>query len=165
MSGRSANLALPLHVTAKADYALRALLEVAAAGGRRLKGEEIATAQSIPLKFLLNIMIELRHAGLIRSRRGADGGFVLARPPGEISVGEVVRAAEGPVATVDGVVPPNLAYRGSAEGLRNVWLAVQARLDQILDGTSLADVLAGRSVAGVELDNDVTEDLELIASG
>jgi Rrf2 family protein len=168
MSARSASLALPLHVTAKADYALRALLEVAAAGGRRVKGEEIATAQGIPLKFLLNIMIELRHAGLVGSRRGADGGFVLARPADEISVGEVVRAAEGPVATVDGVLPTNLAYRGPAEGLRDVWLAVQSGLDRVLDGTTLADVLAARSDGVEEADevlDGVPEDLELIASG
>jgi Rrf2 family protein len=165
---RSATLSVPLHITAKADYALRAVLEVAAAGGRRVKGEEIATAQAIPLKFLLNIMIELRHAGLVGSRRGADGGFVLARPAAEISVGDVVRAAEGPVATVDGVLPSSLAYRGTAEGLRDVWLAVQSGLEQVLDGTSLADVLAGRSAvtgeAGDAVDG-VPEDLELIASG
>jgi Rrf2 family protein len=164
---RSAALSVPLHVTAKADYALRAVLEVGAAGGRRVKGEEIATAQGIPLKFLLNIMIELRHAGIVSSRRGAEGGFVLARPAADITVGEVVRAVEGPVATVDGLPPANLAYRGSAEGLGAVWLAVQSRLDQVLDGTTLADVLASRLDGGVEeerLPVAPPEDLELLAA-
>jgi Rrf2 family protein len=154
---------VPLHVTAKADYALRAVLEIAAAG-RRVKGEQIATAQSIPLKYLLNIMIELRHAGLVNSRRGADGGFLLARAATAITVGDVLRAVEGPVTTVDGLPPAGLDYRGPAEGLRGVWLAVQSRLDQILDGTTLDDVLAGRSDEAEGLLDGVPEDLELIAT-
>src|SRR3954463_6918512 len=94
-----------VRVSAKADYAVRAALELAAAGDGPLKGERIAEAQGIPLKFLENILIELRHDGLVRSQRGPDGGYWLARPAGEIAVADVIRAVEGPLASVRGEAP------------------------------------------------------------
>src|SRR5881227_2988556 len=111
-----------MRVSAKADYALRAVIEVAGAGDGPVKGERIAQAQEIPLKFLENILAELRHAGLVRSQRGVEGGYWLARPPGEISVADVIRAVEGPIANVRGVGPQEVEHAGSAEPLRDVWI-------------------------------------------
>ncbi|MET1009624.1 MAG: Rrf2 family transcriptional regulator, partial [Gaiellaceae bacterium] len=99
-----------MRVSAKVDYALRAALELAAAGEGPTKGERIAQAQDIPLKFLENILLELRHGGLVQSQRGADGGYWLARPPEEIKLADVIRAVEGPLANVRGARPETVAY-------------------------------------------------------
>jgi Rrf2 family protein len=134
-----------VRVTAKADYAVRAALELAAAEeGKPLKGEHIADAQHIPLKFLENILIELRHAGIVRSQRGPEGGYWLDRPAGDIKLGDVIRAVEGPLASVRGEPAEDLHYSGSAEGLQDVWVALRANLRGVLDRLSLADVVAGR---------------------
>ena len=133
-----------MKVSAKSDYAVRALLELAQAGEGPVKGERLAQAQEIPLKFLENILIDLRHAGVVRSQRGADGGYWLARSPGEISVGEVIRAVDGPLASVRGEAPEDLSYDGAAEHLQEVWIAVRASLRSVLDELTLADVAAGR---------------------
>ena len=133
-----------MRVSAKADYAIRACVELAAA--RRsgpVKGERIAQAQEIPLKFLENILGDLRQAGLVRSQRGAEGGYWLARPAAEITLAEVIRAVEGPLANVRGVRPEGVEYAGSAEPLREVWIAVRASLRSILEEVSLADVASG----------------------
>ena len=106
-----------MRVSAKADYALRAVIELAAAADRPVKGERIAQAQEIPLKFLENILGDLRHAGVVRSQRGAEGGYWLARPPDEISVAEVVRAVEGPIANVRGFGSETVEYAGFASPL------------------------------------------------
>jgi len=132
-----------MRVSAKADYAVRAALELAAGDGP-VKGERIAEAQSIPLKFLENILVDLRHAGLVRSQRGPEGGYWLERPPEEISLAEVIRAAEGPLASVRGEAPEEVGYEGAAESLRTVWVAVRASLRSVLDELTLADVVAGR---------------------
>jgi Rrf2 family protein len=132
-----------MRVSAKADYALRATIELAAAGDGPVKGERIAQAQEIPLKFLENILGDLRHAGIVRSQRGADGGYWLARPAQEISVADVVRAVEGPIANVRGVGPEAVEYAGSAERLREVWIAVRANLRAVLEHVTLADVANG----------------------
>ena len=94
-----------MRVSAKADYAVRAMVELAAAGDGPVKGERLAQAQEIPLNFLENIMTDLRNAGLARSRRGADGGYGLGRPPEEITLADVIRAVDGPLAAVRGVRP------------------------------------------------------------
>jgi Rrf2 family protein len=133
-----------VRVTAKVDYAVRAAVELAAAGDGPVKGERIAEAQRIPLKFLENILLELKHAGLVQSQRGAEGGYWLARPPAEIPLAEVIRAVEGPIANVRGERPEQVEYAGAAEQLREVWIAVRANLRAVLERVTVADVAAGR---------------------
>ena len=133
-----------MRISAKTDYALRAALELARAGGNGpLKAERISAAQDIPVRFLENILGELRHAGLVESRRGADGGYMLARPPAAIALADVVRAVDGPLANVGGRRPDALEYPTGAEALRDIWVAVRAGLREVLEGTTLADVAAG----------------------
>ena len=139
-----------MRVSAKADYALRAAIELAAAGDGPVKGERIAQAQEIPLKFLENILLELRHAGIVRSQRGAEGGYWLARPAEEISLAEVVRAVEGPIANVRGIGPQDVEYAGAAGSLREVWIAVRASLRSVLEETTLADLARGELPPAVE---------------
>jgi Rrf2 family protein len=133
-----------VRVTAKVDYAVRALLELAAANDGPVKGERIAQAQEIPLKFLENILIDLRHANIVRAQRGADGGYWLARPASEVTLGEIIRAVEGPLASVRGEPPEDVNYTGAAENLRTVWVAVRASLRAVVDELTLADVVADR---------------------
>jgi Rrf2 family protein len=135
---------LPIRISAKADYAVRAVTELAASEGSGLvKGERIAQAQGIPLKFLLNIMTELRRARIVRSHRGQEGGFQLARSAGEITVAEVIRAVEGSLTRVQDSLPEEMSYEGSARALRDVWLAVQGVLDDLLEGITVSDVASG----------------------
>ena len=136
-------------VSAKSDYAVRALLELAVSGEGPVKGERLAQAQGIPLKFLENILIDLRHAGIVRAQRGADGGYWLARPAGEITIGEVIRAVEGPLASVRGEPPEDVDYHGVAEPLRRVWVAVRASLRAVVDELTLADVAADKMPARI----------------
>lgn len=130
-----------MRVSAKADYALRAMLELAAAGGL-VKGEQLATAQGIPQKFLESILLDLRHAELVTSRRGVEGGYTLARPADEISLADVIRAVEGPIATVRGVRPDDVRYDGAARALAPVWIDLRAAMRGVLEATTLADVVA-----------------------
>jgi Rrf2 family protein len=139
-----------VRVSAKADYALRAVIELAASADGPLKGEKIAQAQEIPLKFLENILGDLRHAGIVRSQRGVEGGYWLARPAEEITVAEVVRAVEGPIANVRGMGPELVEYAGSAARLRDVWIAVRANLRAVLEQVTIADVARGELPAAVE---------------
>ena len=139
-----------MRVSAKTDYAIRAALELAAAPDERpVKGERIATAQAIPLRFLENILMQLRHAGLVESRRGADGGYRLARPAGDVALADVIRAIDGPLAGVSGVRPESLGFTGVAEPMREVWIAVRASLRSVLEQVTLADVVAGELPAHV----------------
>ena len=130
-----------MRVSAKVDYALRAMLELAAAGGL-VKGEQLATAQGIPQKFLESILIDLRHAELVTSRRGVDGGYALGRPAGEITLADVIRAVEGPIATVRGVRPDDVRYDGVARALAAVWIDLRAAMRGVLDETTLADIVS-----------------------
>jgi Rrf2 family protein len=139
-----------VRVSAKADYALRAAIELAAAGDGPVKGERIAQAQEIPLKFLENILLELRHAGIVRSQRGVEGGYWLARPAEEVSLAEVIRAVEGPIANVRGVGPQDVEYGGAAGRLREVWIAVRASLRSVLEETTVADLARGELPPAVE---------------
>jgi Rrf2 family protein len=140
-----------MRVSAKADYALRAVIELAVIGGESpVKGERIAQAQEIPLKFLENILGDLRHAGIVRSQRGVEGGYWLARPTEEITVAEVVRAVEGPIANVRGVGPEQVEYAGSAEKLREVWIAVRANLRAVLEQVTIADLARGELPVSIE---------------
>ena len=136
-----------MRVSAKVDYALRAMLELAAAG-QLVKGEQLATAQGIPQKFLESILIDLRHAELVASRRGVEGGYTLARPAERISVADVIRAVEGPIATVRGARPEDVEYVGAAAGLRPVWLDLRSAMRDVLEQTTLADVVARATPRG-----------------
>src|ERR671915_2120295 len=130
-----------MRVSAKTDYALRAAVELAAEeGGAPVKGERLATSQSIPLRFLENILLQLRHAGIVESRRGAEGGYRLARPAADISLADVIRAVDGPLAGVSGARPETLEFTGTSEPLREVWIAVRAALRGVLENVTLADV-------------------------
>jgi Rrf2 family protein len=139
-----------VRVSAKADYALRAVIELAAIADGPVKGERIAQAQEIPLKFLENILGDLRHAGIVRSQRGVEGGYWLARAPEDITVAEVVRAVEGPIANVRGIGPEQVEYAGSAERLRDVWIAVRANLRAVLEHVTIADLARGELPASVQ---------------
>jgi Rrf2 family protein len=132
-----------MRVSAKADYAARAAVELATAVDGPIKADRIAEAQGIPGKFLETILLELKHAGIVRSQRGPDGGYSLARPAAEISLADVIRAVDGPLANVRGDRPENVEYSGSAARLTDVWVAVRAALREILERTSLADVRDG----------------------
>jgi Rrf2 family protein len=139
-----------MRVTAKADYAVRAAIELAAADPEVVKGEHVARAQEIPLNFLENILGDLKHAGLVVSKRGSEGGYRLGRPPAEITLADVMRAVEGPLASVRGERPESLRYAGSAEALQRVWIALRANLRGVLEKVTLEDVVRGtlpRSVA------------------
>ena len=138
-----------MRVSAKTDYAVRALLELAVANDGPVKGERLAQAQAIPLKFLENILTDLRHAGIVRAQRGAEGGYWLARAADEVSLGEVIRAVDGPLASVRGEAPEDVAYDGAAENLRTVWVALRASMRSVLDEITLADVVAGKLPARV----------------
>jgi Rrf2 family protein len=131
-----------MRVSAKADYAVRATIELAASGDGPVKGERLAQAQDIPLKFLENILGELNHAGLVRSQRGTEGGYWLARDPDEITIADVIRAVEGPLASVRGESPASLSYSGAAKPLGRLWVAVRANLREILEQVTVADVAA-----------------------
>ena len=132
-----------MRVSAKADYAIRAAVELAAAGEGPVKGERIAKAQGIPANFLENILADLRNAGIVGSRRGADGGYWLAKAAADVSLADVIRAVDGPLANVRGVRSDQLAYEGSAKALADVWIAVRASLRGVLEQVSLADVASG----------------------
>jgi Rrf2 family protein len=140
-----------MRISAKADYAVRAAVELAASAGERpVKAERIATAQEIPLNFLENILGELRHAGIVRSYRGAEGGFRLARPASEIAIADVIRAVEGPLASVRGAPPEESTYLGASEALPRVWIAVRANLRRVVEHVSVADVASGNLPKGIE---------------
>lgn len=132
-----------MRVSAKADYAVRAAAELAAADEGPVKGERLADAQEIPLQFLEHILLELKHHGIVRARRGAKGGYWLARPAEEVTIAELVRAVEGPIAHVQSAPPEAIEYRGSAEHLQEVWIAVRASLRSVLEEVTLADLVSG----------------------
>ena len=130
-----------MRLSAKADYAVRAALQLAAAADGPVKGETIAEAQDIPLRFLENILAELRHAGLVQSQRGAEGGYWLSRKPSEVKIADIIRAVEGPLASVRSERPEELDYQGVAEPLRDVWIALRANIRDVLELVTLADVV------------------------
>lgn len=139
-----------MRVSAKADYAVRAAAELAAADEGPVKGEKLADAQDIPLQFLEHILLELKHAGIVRARRGAKGGYWLARPATEVTIADVVRAVEGPIAHVQSAPPESIEYRGNAEHLQEVWIAVRASLRTVLEHVTLADLVSGQLPGEVE---------------
>ena len=140
-----------MRISAKVDYAVRAAVELAAADADRpIKAERIANAQGIPLNFLENILGELRHAGIVRSHRGADGGFRLAKPAQDVTVADIMRAVEGPLASVRGGPPEETAYSGAAEVLPRLWIAVRTNLRKVVEHVTLADIAGGRLPAAID---------------
>jgi Rrf2 family protein len=133
-----------MKVTARADYAVRAVAELGAVDGELMKADRIAEAQGIPRHFLDNILNDLRRAGIVATQRGAEGGSRLARPAKDITLAEVMRAMEGPLAAVRDVRPEELAYGGAAASLPSVWIAVRAALRNVLERITVADVVAGK---------------------
>ena len=140
-----------MRISAKAEYAVRAAVELAAApDDKPVKAERIATAQDIPLNFLENILGELRHSGVVRSHRGADGGFRLAKPADETTIADIIRAVEGPLASVRGGPPEEVSYSGAATALPRVWIAVRANLRGVLERVTVADVASGHLPAMID---------------
>jgi Rrf2 family protein len=134
-----------VRVSARTDYAIRALLELAAAApDGQLRAEAIARAQGIPSKYLENLLAELRRARLVVSQRGLEGGYRLARPATDVSLADVIRAMEGPLADVRDEAPEDVDYAGAAAGLRDAWIALRASMRAVLEVTTLADIVAGR---------------------
>jgi Rrf2 family protein len=133
-----------MRVTAKAEYAVRAVMELAGGEGEPVKRDAIVAAQAIPPKFLENILSELRHAGLVESQRGSEGGYWLALPPEKITVADVMRAVEGPLASVRSSRPETLEYEGLAEPLQYVWVALRTSIRVVLDEVTIADLISGK---------------------
>jgi len=134
-----------VRISAKTDYAVRAAAELAAASPELwVKTESIATAQGMPLPFLLNILAELRTAGLVQSRRGVDGGYRLARPASEITVADVIRAVDGPLANIAGARPEDIEYSGAAGSLRETWVALRATMRSVLESVTLERLSSGK---------------------
>ena len=139
-----------MHVTAKADYAVRAVIELASSGPQSpRKVEDVARAQKIPVSFLENILTQLRSSGIVRSQRGPEGGYWLAHPPGEVNLAQIIRAVEGPLVGIRGQRPEEVEYVGSAEALQTVWIALRANLRKVLETVTVADVAAGKLPAAV----------------
>jgi Rrf2 family protein len=134
-----------MHVTAKADYAVRAVVELAAGSQETpRKVDQVAQAQGIPVSFLENILTQLRSSGIVRSQRGPEGGYWLAKPAAELNLAQVIRAVEGPLVGVRGQRPEEIEYQGSAESLQQVWIALRANLRKVLEHVTVADIAAGR---------------------
>jgi Rrf2 family protein len=134
-----------VRISAKSDYAIRAMAELARAyNSGAVKAEDIADAQDIPLNFLLGILRELRNGQLVRSVRGRDGGYLLSRPPAQIALADVIRVVDGPLANVRDMSLSQLSYPGAAEALRDVWMAVRGSLREVLENVSVGDLATGR---------------------
>jgi Rrf2 family protein len=142
-----------MRVPAKVDYGVRALLQLTDPNGRTLvgnvKAEDIAVAEDIPIKFLEGILRQLRLAGLVTAQRGSDGGYRLGKEPSEISVADVIRAIDGPLAEVRGLKPEDLHYEGPSENLVEIWVALRASMREVLEKTTLEDIRNGKFNAQV----------------
>jgi Rrf2 family protein len=147
-----------MRLSPRADYALRAAIELAAAHGDRVTAEHLAQAQGIPGRFLETILTHLRRSNIVRSQRGPDGGFWLARPAAEISLADIICAIDGQLPGVrgerpederpgdqrpEGERPENVSYRGAAEPLQRVWIALRAHEREVLQAVTLADIVSG----------------------
>lgn len=138
-----------MHLSAKADYAVRAAVQLAGAPDRPVKGDLIAQAQDIPFAFLGSILRDLREAGIVRSQRGAEGGYWLARPAREISLADVIRAVDGPLVSVYGLRPEAVSYNERADALQRVWIAARHSLRDVFEQVTVADLAAGTLPAAV----------------
>ena len=139
-----------MRISERVDNAVRAMAELAASETSSLKAEAIATSQHISLKYLLDILRDLKLAELVRSKRGPDGGFTLARPPSAISLADIFRAVDGPLADVHDESLRDLRYGGPAEALPEVWMAIRGSLRRVLETVSLADLVTAELPADVE---------------
>ncbi|WP_375493088.1 RrF2 family transcriptional regulator [uncultured Jatrophihabitans sp.] len=146
-----------MQISAKTDYAVRALLTLASREPELVKIDTVIAEQGMPRKFVEAILGELRRAGIVRSQRGADGGYGLARPAADITLGSVLRAVDGPLAEVRGLRPHETVYEGVAQHLPEVWVAVRSSLRRVLDETTIAEVLSGRLPAHVRRLNNVPD--------
>jgi Rrf2 family protein len=134
-----------MRISAKADYAVRAALELAASpDGKPIKGTKLAEAQDIPLQFLEHILLDMKRAGMVKTKRGARGGYWLAESPAEVTVADVIRAVEGPLANIQDQAPEETEYEGAAKRLRDVWIAVRQNLREVLEHITLEELAAGR---------------------
>ena len=150
-----------MRISIKIDYALRAMAELAVADDDKpIKAEQISRKQDIPLKFLLAILNELRRSHLVRSHRGQEGGYVLARPAEEITLADVMRAVEGPLANVHDDSLREISYPGAASSLKDVWKAVRTSLRSVLELTSVRDLAAGKLPRRVQTLASQYEDTE-----
>jgi len=134
-----------MRLSARVDYALRATLELAAnaSDDRPVTSERLAQAQEIPAKFLESILLQLRRAGIVNSQRGPEGGYVLARPANQITLADVIRAVDGPLANVRGERPEHVGYTGAAQALQQVWIALRASERAILETVTLEHIASG----------------------
>lgn len=133
-----------MKISAKVDYAVRALVEIAGTPRGPLSAESISAAQDIPRDFLLSVLADLRRAGILASQRGQAGGWVLLNEPSSVTVADVIRAVDGPLVSVHGRAPEDISYRGSAEALQQVWIAVRAGLREVLEEVTIAHLVAKR---------------------
>jgi Rrf2 family protein len=136
-----------MRLSARVDYALRAMVELAAAGGgiqRPVTADRLAAAQQIPPKFLESILLQLRRGGVVTAQRGPEGGYRLAHPAAEITLAEIIRVIDGPLSNVRGQRPEHLGYQGAAVALQDVWIALRANERQILDLVTLDDIVTGK---------------------
>jgi Rrf2 family protein len=133
-----------VYISAKVDYATRVLLTLAASDGAPIRGEALANQQGLPVRFVENTLVELRRAGLVTSHRGTDGGYRLGRPAASISIADIIRTLEGPLAEVHGLRPDQRAYEGPAEHLQDVWVALRAAMRSVLETVTLDTVLSGK---------------------
>lgn len=155
-----------MRVSAKVDYALRAIAQLAAEGGDRpVKAEHIAKAQDIPLSFLLGILRELKQARLLKSYRGTDGGFGLARPPERITLAEVMRVIDGPLVNLRDSQLRELEYGGPTLALEEVWMAVRASVRSVLENVTVADLISGSLPPFVQRLADEYRQTELLRPG
>jgi Rrf2 family protein len=138
-----------MHLTATADYALRAVIEIAQAHPKHITAEHIAKEQDIPLKFIENILATLKRAGVVSARRGVEGGYWLARPATKITLADIIRAVEGPLANVRGTRPEQVKYHGAARPLRDVWIALRVNLRSVLEAVTVDHVVTGKLPAPV----------------
>ncbi|HEX6443744.1 MAG TPA: Rrf2 family transcriptional regulator [Streptosporangiales bacterium] len=133
-----------MHISARVDYAMRALVVLASSGQERVSCEALAEAQQIPTRFLEGILNQLRRAGIVASRRGNEGGYLLSRPAKDVTVADVIRALDGPLAEVRGMRPEQSEYKGPVEPLQTVWVAARASLRNVLEHVSVGDIATGR---------------------
>ena len=150
MRGRAAAYDRVVRISAKVDYAVRAMCELAAHDDETpLTAEAIADAQGISLSFLENILVDLKRAGMVRGSRGRVGGHRLARAPSSVSIADIIRAVEGPLADVRGIRPEALEFEGPAVALRDVWLANRVSVRRVLERVTIGDVVAGTLPADI----------------
>jgi Rrf2 family protein len=138
-----------VQISARGDYAVRAALSLASSYPELMSAQAVAEDQGMPKKFLEAVLADLRRAGVVRAQRGAEGGYTLSQPPRDITVGQILRAVDGPLAGVRGLRPEETRYEGAAQNLPNLWVAVRAAVREVVDEVSLAELVSGRMPAHV----------------